>query len=1039
MEGGGPPLGDAVVEIWTDEPEIDFPDAAHLAPRRGEIRHRARLLQRREWLAETQGRRPTLWAQAEEDGSFEVPVPHDLGWFRVAVDAEYAHAEERPRLLFGTPPVEAGLTIVLEPAGKVEGTVHLPSPLGGRRGFVQLEQGGDDPPTVRIDDGGRFEVRGLRPGLYSAGAFVEGFAPAEVRGIEVREGEAIRLDFKPTPESSVAGEVVDEEGKGVPSARIEVTSVEVGVSPPPPFGAGKTDSQGAFRIGSLAAGENHFRIEDPGFVYSFLEIHLAAGERKEGVRIVLRAGHSIAGRVLGPGGEGVSGATLTANADDEAWRRNRPGEDPPWSRQEAESGPGGSFRIGGLAEGYFGVFAFHPDFGAGAANGLETGREDLEIVLSGLGAVAGRVRDARTGEPVRRFRMGVKEFMSTGASSVSSEVFWARWFESEDGTFERTDLQHGEYRFLFEARGYVAHITEDVEVKSGARVEGLEIALERAVTIRGRVIERASGLPVVGAEVRWIRGDPEAPIDDRESLVVTAPDGSFELADAETGTGRCVARHPKFLLAASELLELRAEENLEGVVVALERGGSIEGVARRPDGTPYTGADAGASGVSLDCDGEAEVCPDGSFLIEGLRPGRYVVRVDPPQDWDFSDSEHSDSTLTAVAVVEGGRTTRVDFDAAEKSVCRVRGRVFRGESPAPGASIVLLPAGADRDPELSALYAGRFHKWADEEGRYEFRGVPPGEAVLRANVSGTGLEVPLRVPDTPELEFDVRFPSGAIEGRVVREPEGSPIPSVWVMLRNAEESEDRSRPKSGGAVTTDKEGRFRFEGLLPGEYSLRATPDRRRTPGDPIAPATFGPFSVTHAQTTRVDLTLQAGGRATVLVSDPDGKPVAGASVRLLQSEESEKLLPQSTGADGFARLEGLAPGRYVAGVSGVSFGVPPSEVREVVPGGEVSFRIDLTPGVRVHVRLDCESGREIGYPQAVFADAQGRRFEARFPRGSWVAPSSSAFGALVLHPGEYTLTARAAGHAEKTAIATVGGPASQEIALSLEEVASRK
>jgi len=71
-------------------------------------------------------------------------------------------------------------------------------PVGGVT--VRLEQVGSDRTLVLVADGqGRFAHVGVRPGFYTV--FVEraGYAPVEVRGVEVRPGDRVRLNVEVTP------------------------------------------------------------------------------------------------------------------------------------------------------------------------------------------------------------------------------------------------------------------------------------------------------------------------------------------------------------------------------------------------------------------------------------------------------------------------------------------------------------------------------------------------------------------------------------------------------------------------------------------------------------------------------------------------------------------------------------------------------------------------------------------------------------------------------------------------------------------------
>ncbi len=79
-----------------------------------------------------------------------------------------------------------------------------------------------------------------------------------------------------------------------------------------------------------------------------------------------------------------------------------------------------------------------------------------------------------------------------------------------------------------------------------------------------------------------------------------------------------------------------------------------------------------------------------------------------------------------------------------------------------------------------------------------------------------------------------------------------------------------------------------------------------------------------------------------VRVSDPDGKPVAGASVSLIPSGREAR-----SGADGLARLENVSPGEYDVAVRGAGFAPSRTDVR-VAEGPAVIVPVKLSAQVHL-------------------------------------------------------------------------------------------
>lgn len=143
--------------------------------------------------------------------------------------------------------------------------------------------------------------------------------------------------------------------------------------------------------------------------------------------------------------------------------------------------------------------------------------------------------------------------------------------------------------------------------------------------IRGQVREQGTGSAVAGAIVAF-------PGQDLTSLVA-GDDGVFTtyrfdpaeiqmaLSHPDYESGNCAATIPDERPEAGELVvEVTCE------LVALPRLGNIRGrIVSGEDGAPVVGATVAASGPQTR---QATSGADGSFLLQGLQPGTYEVRVD---------------------------------------------------------------------------------------------------------------------------------------------------------------------------------------------------------------------------------------------------------------------------------------------------------------------------------------------------------------------------------------------------------------------------
>ena len=141
---------------------------------------------------------------------------------------------------------------------------------------------------------------------------------------------------------------------------------------------------------------------------------------------------------------------------------------------------------------------------------------------------------------------------------------------------------------------------------------------------------------------------------------------------------------------------------------------------------------------------------------------------------------------------------------------------------------------------------------------------------------------------------------GGAEGRVVDASSGEPIRKAMVILRRNQES--------GAAAYTNAKGEFHFAELEPGAYAVSALRDGY------VAGRKEPPMVVTILQEkTQSDITVKLvrTGVVSGRVVDPDGDPVAGASVQLMAGKGKREGAFASTNDRGEYRAYGIPPGKY--------------------------------------------------------------------------------------------------------------------------------
>ncbi len=737
----------------------------------------------------------------------------------------------------------------------------------------------------------------------------------------------------------------------------------------------------------------------------------------------------LAGRVVDDDGEPIAGARIRLAAMEPI---DEGGDE---AQKTLSSDVAGGFRLEGLGEGPFLLVANAEGRRAEVLRDLRPGADDLEIVLSAQSGIAGRVLDAETGAPVARFSV---EAAGVGRFNRSRRL--PRSFESEDGSFEISDLEGGQYVRAFTAEGFVPERVEPFWVRDSVMSRDVEVRLRSGLAVQGTVVDEDSGTPVAGAGVHhnsadnpWLLGRGEE----------TESDGSFAIEGVTRGA-RLVVRHEEYVDVETEPLGLSGEKALSGLVIRLSRGGAVDGYARSEDGSTYEGGRAVAhtevfrpvSGVQLLK--SAEVDRSGYFLIRGLEPGRYRVEVRPPSTSAVDKGERRRRTLHAEAVVEARRTTRVEFGTREPEGCTVRGRVFRGGEAVVGARVEIRRERAGSAPRRE--WASDASDETGKDGSYEIRKVPAGEANLRVSKEGAGLSEAgwwsIQIPASGVVVFDAHLAGGEIRGSVTRASDGLPVAGAQVGVWKEEEPNRGTVP--GGWVRTDDDGTYRVRGL--GAAAYRVSVDAALYPGDPrtkdpllasLAPQSRRRVQLAPDEVVAVDFALEAGGSVSVRVIGPSGVPLPGEHVILQPQEDRARTGVFKTGfadGSGVARMTGVPPGRFLAALVRPEYSSQPSDPFSVRPGEEVGIRLELKQPVALRLRVLGPGDAPVEGAWVAIAGTAPDRTRA-------AGLHSDRNGGVVAHmlPGEYAVTASADGLASSSTTIRVGPDSTEEIVVRLD------
>ena len=520
-----------------------------------------------------------------------------------------------------------------------------------------------------------------------------------------------------------------------------------------------------------------------------------------------------------------------------------------------------------------------------------------------------------------------------------------------DGWFTISTLDDGRYRLEARAEGYASEYRPDVLVRSARTAAPLTLVLGRSVTARGTVRDDG-GKPIAGARVRALRSTGRrmsfSGQFEREETV-TDGNGRYELTTLAYGNSY------RFTLVAEghpPMVDFREVEAVKPITkdFVISRGGRIEGVVTEEGSDkPVPGAvvsvstgemrammgggrgngpsTMGSSVVQTDEEGKYVIGPVHAGPIMSLSvkaPGYQAKAFVPwPQPHGLSPVVAGETQTIDVALLRGGRIEGEVVDAGGEAIA--------------GAIVEATSAGRGWG-RGGSMWLGTPSATSDAAGKYAIVGVPPGPyrvTVRAAGFAETVSEEQIEITEAGNTETLKVVLSGAgiIEG-VVLDPEGEPVAGATVRARSQADPEAsggrrgqwmrRMRERQNPSLSvTDAEGRFRLDGLAP---KLKWVAVASATG---LVDAESEPARLEVGEVRDVEIALLPGATFAGRVQNEDGRPVAGAQVRIgtltpeqarrvsLSTWEAQRLLGDATvtDEDGRFSMENVAPGRLIVRV----------------------------------------------------------------------------------------------------------------------------
>ncbi len=522
-------------------------------------------------------------------------------------------------------------------------------------------------------------------------------------------------------------------------------------------------------------------------------------------------------------------------------------------------------------------------------------RDNAQSAKAGTATLRGHVVAADSGQPLRKAQVRV----------FAPELRENRMTTTDgDGKYEFKELPAGRYTVMAQKGSYVNlqygqlrpfEPGKPLEILNGQTMEKVDFALPKGGVMTGRILDEF-GEPLADAQVAAQRyqniggrrrlvpaGRPATTNDIGEFRLFAIPPGQYYVSatlrnvggmigDSDDRSGYAPTYFPGTAnMAEAQKVTVGLGQIVGDINMALIQTHTVRvtGVAVDSQGRPMMGmvmAVPRGDSVMMMFGPPGQIKPDGSFAINGLPPGVYMLQTTGPGGGESASAEVTVGgddlngiRLTAAPPSTASGRVVVDPAAAQSlkaSTLRLNAQPVQADMMIFGSNIGPAAVNDDLTFELKAApgkmrigLAGPITGWAVRAVRYRGADVTDSGIEFKANENLADIEV--------EITNRLTDVSGLVtNNRGIAQKDFSVV--VFPQDR------DKWTPTSRYVRTSrpDQDGRFKVNGLPPGSYYAVAL-DYLDTSGDWSEPDALerllskaATFSINEGETKTVDLKI---------------------------------------------------------------------------------------------------------------------------------------------------------------------------------------